>query len=69
MHFMPQPNSTPQSPMAKVEIYKINVKVISTGIIICHHLGLAPLSSIKPLIVLQYYKMWVQFTSPHSLDH
>jgi len=34
MHYMTKLNSTPQSPMEKVEIYKINVKVIPTRIII-----------------------------------
>jgi hypothetical protein len=34
MQYITKPNSTPQSPMAKVEIYKINVKGIPTRIII-----------------------------------
>jgi hypothetical protein len=52
MHYMTKTNSTPQSTMEKVEIYKINVQIIPTRIIIWHYLGLAPLSSIKPLILL-----------------
>ncbi len=34
MHYMTKTNSTPQSPMAKVEIYKINVQTIPIRIII-----------------------------------